>query len=330
MKLYGHSKPDSSEERWQLLSEHLENVAARARAYASSFRAGDLAEAAGLLHDQGKASLEYQERLRGAAYRVDHSTAGAQWADKNLGPMGRLIAACVAGHHAGLLDGKSSDDSCLAHRLIKKDLPKLIAVPASPDPGKAQGKLPIQQDGPRIAFQLAFFTRMLFSCLVDADFLDTERFMDPQKASWRNGFPNLAELRRRFLPKLDAKLAAAVPTAINLKRKEILETCFDRAEDTPGLFSLTVPTGGGKTLSSLAFALKHALRHDFTRVIYDIPYTSIIEQNAEVFREFLGEDAVLEHRTAPSFQHDSKKKMGRNTTKTCGALSWLRKTGTPL
>ena len=136
---------------------------------------------------------------------------------------------------------------------------------------------------------------MMYSCLVDADFLDTEAFMDPGRATLRSSGVPLAMLAERFFTKLDEKQRSAADTAVNRIRSEIRTVCEDAAEKSPGLFSLTVPTGGGKTLSGTAFAFRHALRHGLKRVIYVIPYTSIIEQTADVLREFLGAENVLEH-----------------------------------
>ncbi len=155
--------------------------------------------------------------------------------------------------------------------------------------------LPFPLDKSTAAFRLSFFVRMLFSCLVDADYLDTERFMDEERAFYRQGYPQLQTIAERLFPALE-KLKQADPTKlVNIKRAQVLSQCLAAAEWEAGLFSLTVPTGGGKTLSSLAFALKHALRYGKSRIIYGIPFTSIIEQNASVFRRYAGTDAVLEH-----------------------------------
>jgi CRISPR-associated endonuclease/helicase Cas3 len=208
--------------------------------------------------------------------------------------MGKLLAYAIAGHHAGLPDGKENDRKCLTARLDKT----IPDYSASPNRIRKRVKLdppPFTPSEKRLGFQLAFFIRMIFSCLVDADFLDTEQFMDREKSSWRMGYPPLAMLEKKLTPALK-KLSAKNPSKqINSRRAAILKNCLDAAETKQGLFSLTVPTGGGKTLSSLAFAMKHALKHDLKRIIYVIPFTSIIEQNAGVFREILGEDAVLEH-----------------------------------
>ncbi|NLH15119.1 MAG: CRISPR-associated helicase Cas3', partial [Phycisphaerae bacterium] len=137
--------------------------------------------------------------------------------------------------------------------------------------------------------------RMLYSCLVDADFLDTEAFMDLQRSVSRRGYPSLMDLSDIFFSRLAAKRELSTPSQVNRRRNYVLDQCMRGAEHNMGLFSLTVPTGGGKTLSSMAFAIRHAIRHGLKRIIYVIPFTSIIEQNAAVFRDFLGEGAVLEH-----------------------------------
>jgi CRISPR-associated endonuclease/helicase Cas3 len=136
---------------------------------------------------------------------------------------------------------------------------------------------------------------MIYSCLVDADFLNTESFMDTQKSAWRKGYPSLETIGNRLFNALDELNIKAIQSPINKQRASILQNCMNAAGWEPGLFSLTVPTGGGKTLSSLAFAIKHALKYNLKRIIYVIPYTSIIEQNAAVFRQILGDEVVLEH-----------------------------------
>ena len=144
----------------------------------------------------------------------------------------------------------------------------------------------------------ALWTRLLFSCLVDADFLDTEAHFDAGKPARRRGFPTLDQMRLALDVHMTVKASLAVPSAVNTLRADILRQCRDKAVLPAGFFSLTVPTGGGKTLSSLAFALTHAQAHDKRRVIYAIPYTSIIEQTADVFRDVfktLGDEVLIEH-----------------------------------
>ncbi len=297
MLFYAHSREDFGEDKWQTLSEHLEQVANLARIFASDFGAGDWGYAAGYRHDFGKATLEYLSRLRGNPQRVDHSTAGAQQVSREL-KLGTLLAACIAGHHGGLPDGLSEEDSCLAARL-RKSVPEIADSSfLSPLPVSPKLLPPFKLDEKRAGLQLAFFTRMIFSCLVDADFLDTEKFLDPEKASRRSVFPEISDLSVKFFEGLGRKFKNTDPTLINSHRGEILRACLRMAEEPAGLFSLTVPTGGGKTISSLAFALEHALRKGLKRIIYVIPFTSIIEQNADVFRSFLGDDAVVEHHSA--------------------------------
>ncbi|KMY68404.1 hypothetical protein AAU61_01590 [Desulfocarbo indianensis] len=295
MDFYAHSLPDKPEDQWQPLSAHLANVAELAAQRAAYFNAEDWARAAGLLHDLGKYTLPFQERLRGAK-PVDHSTAGAQWAVANLdvpeAPIGKLLAYAIAGHHGGLPDGVAEGAGSLEARLTKR-LAGLDGGPADPLQGVSLSNPPIKLE--KHGAQLSFFLRMVFSCLVDADYLDTEAFMDPDRARWREGRPALAELWPRLEAYLDGLRGKVKDGPLNRRRNQILEACLQAAEMPPGFFSLTVPTGGGKTISSLAFALKHALGHGLRRVIYVIPYTSIIEQNAAVFKTILGDDAVLEH-----------------------------------
>ena len=146
-----------------------------------------------------------------------------------------------------------------------------------------------------VGFQLSFFIRMLFSCLVDSDRLDAEAAEDSEKAAFRGRYCELKEMGNILDKSLERKKKEAPSTPINQHRSDILDYCRVAADRPQGLFSLTVPTGGGKTLSSLDFALRHAFRHDLQRIVYVIPFTSIIEQNANVFRSILGDESVIEH-----------------------------------
>jgi CRISPR-associated endonuclease/helicase Cas3 len=302
---YAHSLPGRPPSEWQPLEEHLKNVAELSRRFADSFGAGDWGYLAGLWHDLGKFSQEFQNRLmamndpethiEAKPGRPDHSTAGAQHASFTFKEMGKLIAYTIAGHHAGLPDGKTNDSSCLHDRLQKK-IPDYSGAPISLLQKELPLKLPFILLGQnRFSFQLSFFTRMIYSCLVDADFLDTEQFLEPEKSKWREGYPSLEVLDKNLQAYMRDLAQRASPTKVNLERKRIFDNCLNASECKPGLFSLTVPTGGGKTLASMAFGLKHALKYNLKRIIYVIPYTSIIEQNADVFRKALGEKAVIEH-----------------------------------
>lgn len=251
---------------------------------------------AGLWHDLGKFAPAWQSYLRSKSDihrdevtgRVDHSTAGAQHAGTR-GAFYRLLAYVISGHHAGLPDGQSLEGagSSLEARLQKVVEPWTAEVITSlpnelPPP-------PLTRGLPEREHQVAFFTRLIFSCLVDADFLATEAFMSPAAANLRPVWP--PDILDRMEHALDRHLAG-FPTpsgVVNRARADVLADCRRAAEKPPGFFTLTVPTGGGKTLSSLAFALRHALTHGLRRVIYVVPFTTIIEQNADRFREAFAE-----------------------------------------
>ncbi len=294
MDLYAHSKERIPPDGWQPLEDHLAEVAKLAGGMARVFGAEDWARAAGLLHDLGKGTPGFQQRLRGGP-PVDHSSAGAQEAMAHFGPqVGRLLAYAIAGHHGGLPNGiEGETKKGLADRLIKT-LPPLLAPPPGGLDEVRLDSLPLRPGG-NCNFAVGFFVRMVFSCLVDADYLDTEAYMDKDRSLQRPAYPILPGLDARLDGYLDNLKAQANQAPLNQRRNEILQACLEAAAKPPGVFSLTVPTGGGKTISSLAFALKHALAHGQRRVIYAIPYTSIIEQNAAVFSEILGETALLEH-----------------------------------
>lgn len=306
MIYYAHSKENADETQWQPLREHLENVGRLAAKFAGRFSAAPFGEAAGLLHDIGKYSDEFQARLRGKAIRVDHSTAGAREAVSLYGKaLGRLLAYVIAGHHAGLPDfGSLADEASLLGRLSTGDIPRFDAYKQEVGHLPSMPRLPIQPLPGSEGFSLHFFIRFIYSCLVDADFLDTEAAIDPKRGSARGRYPALSDLLDRLDTYLQQKRSSAPQTHVNQWRSRILQSCLEKSSLPPGLFTLTVPTGGGKTLSSLAFALRHATEHGMERIIYVIPYTSIIEQNASVFREALGNDCVLEHHSNFQFAAD--------------------------
>lgn len=288
----------------QLLADHLHNVSRLAEGFSSKFNAGAWGRCLGLWHDIGKSSALFQQRVRGETERrVDHSTAGARQTAREYGDAGRVMSYAVAGHHGGLPDGKSNEDACLCRRLdeTKRHIEDFSAwrkclgtddMPTLPTPP------PFDCKKAGLGFRLAFFVRMLFSCLVDADRLDAEAVGDPDRATGRMGYPSITELGNRLDAYLNTKVSQVEPSPVNRIRAQVLEACREASSLSPGLFSLTVPTGGGKTLSSLAFALDHAVRHGLDRIVYVIPYTSIIEQNAAVFRAALGDKDgmfVVEH-----------------------------------
>jgi CRISPR-associated helicase Cas3/CRISPR-associated endonuclease Cas3-HD len=307
---YGHTKENLltkevlSKEHWQLLKDHLDEVARLTEERAAKFGAGKLGRIIGLTHDIGKYSEDFQKRLEGKKNKVDHATAGAKEVRCKFGKrIGTALAFTVAGHHGGLPDGNRGDVKNLPGRLEKTDIPdyqSFFKENTIPDLCNDDiSSIPHAKAVAMSAFSFSFCIRMLYSCLVDADYLDTERFMNAEKYMARPGAVSMETLFKRLEKKLELLVESnrQNTSLINTARQGILQRCLKMADSKPGLFTLTVPTGGGKTYSSMAFALKHAVRNDKERVIYVIPYTSIIEQNAQVFRKALEENdnVVLEH-----------------------------------
>lgn len=291
----------SQDGRRQTVLEHLDGTAELCAGFAAAFRAEDQGRLTGLAHDLGKYSAAFQRRLNGGA-KVDHATAGAA----ECGKLNQLSAAfAVAGHHGGLPDGGGQgdhyEDNTLCGRMKKAALGKLEPYEA----WRQEIQLPVihRKEFPNFLEEI-FFTRMLYSCLVDADFLDTETFM-AGKVQERGGGDPIEVLG----DKLQAHVSGWFPpkTELNRERCAMLERCMEQGErQPPGLYTLTIPTGGGKTTASLAFALCHARTHGLRRLIYVIPYTSIIEQNAQVFRDILGEKNVLEHHSGVLYDIDDE------------------------
>lgn len=298
MHYYAHVRRDSGGgEVRQTVAEHLAGTAVLCREYAEAFGAGADGELAALLHDLGKCTEGFQNRLLHDGPVVDHATAGAA----ACAMRGNLYAAaCVAGHHTGLPDvgnprTDQPGDATLCGRIKKGNEEQSLLCCGESGvtlPPKFRSAAP-EKD----LLQASFWTRMLYSCLVDADFLDTERFMQGERGR------GVAEPMETLLAKLEAYIAPwqNPQTDLNRLRCEILNTCLNAGNKAKGLYTLTVPTGGGKTVASLAFALRHAVAHGMQRVIYVIPYTSIIDQNARVFRDILGSGNVLEHHSGVQF-----------------------------
>ncbi|MBM3128230.1 MAG: CRISPR-associated helicase Cas3' [Chloroflexi bacterium] len=306
IQYYAHSKKGKDKSEWQPLIAHLTNSANLAEKFGADAGISELARTAALIHDLGKYSKAFQARLDGSPRKVDHATAGAREAtslfnqNQNQRWLATMLAYCVAGHHTGLPDfGSAIDvetDATLSTRLDpnKKTLEDFSAYKTELDLATLTlpPNLKIRPDKERPGFSLAFFTRMLYSTLVDADFQETETYMNDGEKP-RGEYPSIEELCQKFnthLRKFDNPEGD-----INRKRTETLKTCIAKADSEQGFFTLTVPTGGGKTLASMAFALNHAVKHGLKRIIYVIPFTTIIEQNAGVFKECLGEQNVLEH-----------------------------------
>lgn len=315
MAVYAHSVEGHPEEQWEPLADHLLRVGKRACDFAEPFGGAAVAYAMGVLHDIGKCSREYQDYIRkgrapGGPKGPDHSTAGAVEATRLYGgsgfSIGSMMAFGLAGHHSGLMDGERlvvrRDKTIADYSGWQEQVPDLPAMAALHESMSG-----IRPNAIGSGFECSFRIRMLFSCLVDADFLETERFY-----AAAHGLPvpvrggRIGEAHRDAVRRYMARHRRA-DSEVNRLRSAILDHAAAKAALAPGLFTLTVPTGGGKTLTSLSFAVEHALQHGLDRIVYVIPFTSIIEQTAAVFREALGSEYqqdVLEHHA--SFDWDRK------------------------
>jgi CRISPR-associated endonuclease/helicase Cas3 len=295
---------------WHDLIEHLQQTSAIARKNGAKFGAGELAQLAGLWHDIGKFNPEFQRYLRACekakregtsapAKGTPHAVYGAVLAYDSL----QALAAIIYGHHAGLPNGPRLRDA-VRQPEVREKYESIVPVAREEIEG-----LDFQDDvrglfvdPPRDELQMETFQRMLFSALVDADFLDTETHFDPGVAELRGSEIRPERMWEVFQRDRETFVAATGErTAVNEVREEVYRFCMEAGERSQRVYRLGVPTGGGKTRSGLAFALRHAVEHGLDRVIFAVPYTSIIEQTAGVYRgifEELGEGAVLEHHSA--------------------------------
>lgn len=304
LEFYAHSRLDVPPSQWHRLDEHLARVAELGERFATVFGAGNAARLAGGWHDLGKYSGDFQRMLHDAAGTAahiegdgnerDHTSAGAQHAHDTLGKRGLPVLLAIACHHTGL---KNLTD---VRRRVKERGRRLLSAVCRrhppPQVGSADGyELPSRLEPKNGRLSLELFVRMLFSAVVDADFLDTEAFYEPARAEERGQRPHVADIESKLSDHLDRLEARAPDTVVNRVRRDVREACQVRATDPIGLFTLSVPTGGGKTLAGMAFALAHARAHGLDRVVVAIPYTSIIEQSADVYREVFGKEVVIEH-----------------------------------
>lgn len=303
---YAHSLTEETDKsNWHTLKDHLSSTGLMSGQFAAIFRSENAARLAGLLHDLGKYSAEFQAYIEGKRPKGgDHSTAGAKeiLALATTTPdkiVASIIAFAIAGHHAGLADTGGLQDRLGKPINAISDLWRK-EVDTNVGPLWPAGLDLSTNSKETCAFQLAFWGRMVFSCLVDADYKDTERFYAAHdlKMPDRN-WPDLNDHIDTFISKFDAHMAGkSTAGSLNALRGEILSHVRSKAIEPTGLFTLTVPTGGGKTLASLGFALDHARTHRLRRIVYAIPFTSIIDQTAGIFRDVLGEDYVLEHHSS--------------------------------
>jgi len=271
---------------------HSAGVADLAESFASEFGFGLWGRAMGLLHDKGKEKNDFQKYIKTASGLVDkplhwddktHAYVGALIAKKIYGPLSELMINQIAGHHAGLYDYMDLND------VMQKE------IPADVDCNIERLNLDLNSlkrvTGPE---EINHLWRMLYSCLVDADFLDTERFMDEESFRTRGCKTSMENLKERLDKKLK-EFENFPGTSVNIIRRQVQNECLNAASLPSGFFSLTVPTGGGKTISSIVWAVNHALKNGKKRIIIAIPYTSIIVQTASVLKGIFGEENVLEH-----------------------------------
>ena len=335
MNIYAHSVPSSQDfNDWEPLDEHLLLVASYAEKFAQVLGLGKIGSLMGVLHDIGKSSDEFQLYLKQSnegkvvPKKVNHSWAGAQQIIKDtdsLNTQAKMLAVCLAyvisGHHSGLMDGNNGDFINIEDKIRNTSIPNFLTpdcvseyinsdylMSTSNDLIKVLQNSFSKQDYENQSltmqshtFEISMLIRMMYSCLVDADFLATEEFMNPIQASQRvflDSSQTLDQMLHSYENKLNEFQEKATDTPLNFWRRYISEQCKGAAGQFPGFFSLTVPTGGGKTLASLRFALHHVAVHQKARIIYVIPYTSIIEQTAATFRSFFDhqfDEHILEH-----------------------------------
>lgn len=299
--LYAHTPNQKGD--WHELLEHLQGVANRARRFGDKFGAGDLAERAGWLHDAGKANPDFQRYLIACHSQPEskqkgppHSILGALEAHRQRAD---ILSLVIAGHHGGLPDLstfktqrlKPADTDPRIEDLLESLRP--LRLPRSP--------VPVPNS---TALEAEFLIRMLFSSLVDADFLDTEAHMSEGISEKRSRAPSLQSCWEA-LEAYQKVNSGHAKDPLNQARHEIYLACVSAAESPQGFFRLTVPTGGGKTLSGMAFALRHCMTSGLDRVIVAIPYTSIVDQNAGAYRSILGEEAVLEHHSNADWRNQT-------------------------
>ncbi|WP_240602586.1 CRISPR-associated endonuclease Cas3'' [Paracoccus endophyticus] len=307
--MWAHSGKNNDHSDWEPLPDHLHRVGALAGELGRPLGLERTSVLAGLFHDLGKFHPQFQARINGAAVRVDHSTAGAAVLMREAARLGRgerlaaeAVAYAILGHHAGLPDMASDSDACANERItgftdgLAPSWPETVTPDLTGLPAELAAKIR-PADPARAAFDLSLAVRMVFSCLVDADRRATEQFYAELDGYIPDrDWPALGPHLNAHLAALDNRLAEFPQSgAVNGIRREVMSHVRKGAARSPGAFTLTVPTGGGKTLASLGFALEHARRHGHQRIIYVIPFTSIIDQTADEFRRLLGGDHVLEH-----------------------------------
>ncbi len=301
--LIAHSAPEDGGEP-QSLYDHAHNVAEMAADFAAPFNSEEVARWLGWWHDAGKADDGIQSYLQGEGESRDHSSVGMLAVPDEMS----LLAHNVAGHHGGLAN--QSGEHSLKDRIQRKEndarirrvLEEVRPLVEAHAPTLQRDHLPefLQSTDGRASTlrRYDFWLRMLHSALVDADCLDTERHFDPDRFAAREIETSIGDLWVQFEKNQQALMDGAEPSTVNRRRQDVYEAAVETADNAPGFFKMTVPTGGGKTRSAMGFGLRHALLHGKDRIIVALPYTSIIEQNADVYHTIFGDDVVLEHHSA--------------------------------
>ena len=330
MTAFAHSKPGCPTGEWHTLEDHLKSSACRAREFADVWGAGQWGFLAGLWHDLGKFAPEWQKFLLAVGEEANdesdepeelprrkrrgppHSATGSLHARGKFGKLGLPLQFAIAAHHAGLPD-KTTLDSRLAEEAEGARYRETLAVAMEQvlRPGVSV-EWPSYLLAPGRSEErnrrLETFIRMLLSALADADFLDTEAFFEAgstpseSRPELRKGWPALSEYEPILRLHLEHLEATCDRSKVNERRRQVLSWCLDAGAGPQGTYTLTVPTGGGKTLSGLAFALAHARRHVLSRVVIALPFLSIVDQTAsklrEIFGPHFGARALLEHHSS--------------------------------
>lgn len=289
--IISHIKTQDGQWIIQTNDEHQKRVAELASRFASEFGMGDWGRVLGLLHDVGKEKVAFQNHIKKeSGYDTSvsvtgdssHAYVGGLVCNEQFPLMAPLIANIIMGHHRGLYDDG------VWKELLKSEMPTDV------HPEKVDVNLKPQQMK-LSEFDFHHLVRMLFSCLVDADYLDTEAFMKPDKSRLRGSGESMAALLKKMEAHLERLSNGAPDTKVNRIRRCVQQCCKEQSEGPADFYSLTVPTGGGKTLSSVLWALRHAVKNGLNRIIIAIPYTSIIVQTASTLKDIFGEENVLEH-----------------------------------
>ncbi|MCW6037072.1 CRISPR-associated helicase Cas3' [Spirulina subsalsa FACHB-351] len=304
-----HTPSPNRPQQWHDLKAHLVQVAQRTAEFATLLGAPTVGHYGGLWHDLGKYNPDFQAYLQGChrgdkkAKSVPHAIHGAKLAAQEFPP----LAALIYGHHSGLpafdslgvkLQGRNPDRTATDYQEVLKRA-EAAGINLTAPPTLAQEMTAHQRD----PLRAELFLRLLFSCLIDGDHLDTEQHFNPEQTAQRDIPLTLPQLQAQLAHEQAALMEKVPDTPVNQVRREVYDYCCAQALQKPGVFRLCVPTGGGKTRSGLAFALNHACEYGQRRVIFAVPYTSIIEQTVQVYRDIfapLGEMAVLEHHSAIS------------------------------